>query len=188
MAEEQRPWPVRRKATPNGRHGLMSSADKSKLDAYPAYSTAPTITDFTSAQHDHLDADDGGTLSAAAITSGNLDDDRLPAGGTDAAGWTYWYYAPNKKMYAKQFSATSAAAQDQLVADETAVPSGISNYSSLRRVGVTVEISAGGSRVVAQVRAGATATTMDVGASTTDGSNLDTKAATYTVDVVLRDA
>lgn len=31
---------------------------------------APVITDFTSAQHDHLDADDGGTLDAAAIASG----------------------------------------------------------------------------------------------------------------------
>jgi hypothetical protein len=29
--------------------------------------TAPTLTDFTNAQHDHLDADDGGTLTLAAI-------------------------------------------------------------------------------------------------------------------------
>lgn len=32
--------------------------------------TAPTIADFTNAQHDHLDADDGGTLTTAAIPSG----------------------------------------------------------------------------------------------------------------------
>lgn len=32
---------------------------------------APTITDFTNAQHDHLDADDGGLLMAAAISNFN---------------------------------------------------------------------------------------------------------------------
>jgi hypothetical protein len=45
-------------------------------------STSPTITDFTNAQHDHLDADDGGTLSAAAIASGTL---AIANGGTNAA-------------------------------------------------------------------------------------------------------
>lgn len=30
--------------------------------------TTPTIGDFTNAQHDHLDADDGGTLTAAAVS------------------------------------------------------------------------------------------------------------------------
>lgn len=34
--------------------------------------TTPTIADFTNANHDHLDADDGGTLDAAAIASGTL--------------------------------------------------------------------------------------------------------------------
>ena len=34
--------------------------------------SAPTISDFTNMQHDHLDADDGGTLSASAIASGTL--------------------------------------------------------------------------------------------------------------------
>lgn len=42
--------------------------------------TAPTIGDFTNAQHDHLDADDGGTLSAAAIASGLLGGERVAAG------------------------------------------------------------------------------------------------------------
>lgn len=42
---------------------------------------APSFTDFTNAQHDHLDADDGGTLSAAAIASGQL---ALARGGTAA--------------------------------------------------------------------------------------------------------
>ena len=41
----------------------------------------PTIADFSSAQHDHLDADDGGTLSAAAIASGTLVHER---GGLEA--------------------------------------------------------------------------------------------------------
>lgn len=40
--------------------------------------TAPTIADFTNANHDHLDADDGGTLSAGAIASGTLSEGRLP--------------------------------------------------------------------------------------------------------------
>lgn len=43
--------------------------------------TAPTIADFTNANHDHLDADDGGTLSAAAIASGTLIHER---GGLEA--------------------------------------------------------------------------------------------------------
>lgn len=34
--------------------------------------TTPTLADFTNAGHDHLDADDGGTLSASAIASGTL--------------------------------------------------------------------------------------------------------------------
>jgi hypothetical protein len=34
--------------------------------------TSPTIADFTNMAHDHLDADDGGTLSASAIASGTL--------------------------------------------------------------------------------------------------------------------
>jgi hypothetical protein len=34
--------------------------------------TAPTIGDLTNAQHDHLDADDGGLLDAAAINTGTL--------------------------------------------------------------------------------------------------------------------
>lgn len=42
--------------------------------------TTPTIADFTNAQHDHLDADDGGTLSASAIASGTLDIARIPTG------------------------------------------------------------------------------------------------------------
>jgi hypothetical protein len=42
---------------------------------------APTITDFTDAQHDHLDATGGGTLSAAAIASGALAHER---GGLEA--------------------------------------------------------------------------------------------------------
>lgn len=55
--------------------------------------TAPTVADFTNAQHDHLDADDGGTLDAAAIGSGTLNNSRVnfaaPAAigsGTPAAG------------------------------------------------------------------------------------------------------
>lgn len=43
--------------------------------------TAPTIADFTNANHDHLDADDGGTLSASAIASGQL---VLERGGTES--------------------------------------------------------------------------------------------------------
>ena len=39
--------------------------------------TAPVIADFTSAQHDHLDTDDGGTLSGSAIASGTVADARL---------------------------------------------------------------------------------------------------------------
>lgn len=65
--------------------------------------TAPTIADFTNANHDHLDADDGGTLSAAAIASGTLSEARLPhkfavieeqqaqntaGGGSTATTWT----------------------------------------------------------------------------------------------------
>lgn len=40
--------------------------------------TTPTIADFTNAQHDHQDADDGGTLDAAAIASGTIADARMP--------------------------------------------------------------------------------------------------------------
>lgn len=43
--------------------------------------TTPTIADFTNMAHDHLDADDGGTLSAAAIASGTLVHER---GGLEA--------------------------------------------------------------------------------------------------------
>jgi hypothetical protein len=45
--------------------------------------TAPTIADFTNAGHDHLDADDGGTLSAAAIASGTVATARLGSGTAD---------------------------------------------------------------------------------------------------------
>jgi hypothetical protein len=44
--------------------------------------TTPTIADFTNAQHDHLDADDGGTLDAAAIASGTIAIARVPTGTT----------------------------------------------------------------------------------------------------------
>ena len=40
---------------------------------------APSFTDYSSAQHDHLDADDAGTLSADAIASGELARARLPS-------------------------------------------------------------------------------------------------------------
>lgn len=57
------------------------SAVKSVVDSLTAQSianktltgatlTAPTIGDFSNAQHDHLDADDGGTLSGSSIASG----------------------------------------------------------------------------------------------------------------------
>lgn len=46
---------------------------------------SPIIADFTNALHDHLDADDGGTLSAAAITSGTLP---VARGGTNTSSWT----------------------------------------------------------------------------------------------------
>lgn len=39
--------------------------------------TAPTIADFTNMAHDHLDADDGGTLTTAAIASGTFDNARI---------------------------------------------------------------------------------------------------------------
>lgn len=55
--------------------GLMLSA---------TLAASPTIADFTNMQHDHLDADDGGTLDAAAIGSGTLNDARLPASGVAA--------------------------------------------------------------------------------------------------------
>jgi hypothetical protein len=45
--------------------------------------TAPTITDFTNMGHDHLDADDGGTLSASAIASGTIATARLGSGSAD---------------------------------------------------------------------------------------------------------
>lgn len=41
--------------------------------------TAPTIADFTNMIHDHLDTDDGGTLSASAIVSGTFADVRIAA-------------------------------------------------------------------------------------------------------------
>jgi hypothetical protein len=50
--------------------------------------TAPVIADFTSAQHDHSDADDGGTLSAAVLTSGTLDAARLPTSGVTPGSYT----------------------------------------------------------------------------------------------------
>ncbi|MBP9786071.1 MAG: hypothetical protein KBC72_00565 [Acinetobacter sp.] len=43
----------------------------------------PVIANFTSAQHDHLDADDGGTLDAAAIASGTLNIARIPVSSID---------------------------------------------------------------------------------------------------------
>ena len=46
--------------------------------------TAPTLSDFTNANHDHLDADDGGTLDGAAIASGTVALARLPTGTTSA--------------------------------------------------------------------------------------------------------
>jgi hypothetical protein len=46
--------------------------------------TAPTIADFTNMGHDHLDADDGGTLSASAIASGTIATARLGSGTADA--------------------------------------------------------------------------------------------------------
>jgi hypothetical protein len=47
--------------------------------------TAPTIADFTNMAHDHLDADDGGTLSAAAIAAGTIALARLGTGTPDTS-------------------------------------------------------------------------------------------------------
>lgn len=75
---------------------------------------APSFSDYSNANHDHLDADDGGTLSlgAGVITSGTMARGRLPAelayedeantfavrvtlsDGTTADGWLY-VSAPN---------------------------------------------------------------------------------------------
>ena len=40
----------------------------------------PTIANFTNAVHDHLDADDGGTLNGSVLTSGTVDPARLGSG------------------------------------------------------------------------------------------------------------
>src|SRR5262245_16712575 len=102
-------------------------------------------------------------FDAGALVSGNLDNARLPAGGTDAAGWSWFYYAPGKKEYFQRFSATSPANQDQEVAGEAAVPTGVADFADLRIVGVAATFAATGtSRVQAAVRQGATATTLDV--------------------------
>jgi hypothetical protein len=49
--------------------------------------TTPVIADFTSAQHDHLDADDGGTLSASAIASGTIATARLGSGTANSTSY-----------------------------------------------------------------------------------------------------
>jgi hypothetical protein len=49
--------------------------------------TTPVIADFTSAQHDHLDADDGGTLSASAIASGTIATARLGSGTANSSSY-----------------------------------------------------------------------------------------------------
>ncbi len=59
-AGQTRTWTV-----PNGSNTFASTTLAQTLTNKTL--TSPTIGDFTNAQHDHLDADDGGTLTTAAI-------------------------------------------------------------------------------------------------------------------------
>jgi hypothetical protein len=69
-------------ASPDGSSGLPQFRALVDADIPNTLSgktlTTPVIADFTSAQHDHESADQGGSLNAAAITSGVFSSARLP--------------------------------------------------------------------------------------------------------------
>lgn len=72
---------------------VMVDTSSAQTLAGPKTLTAPVIADFTAAQHDHQDADDGGTLDAAAIASGTIP---VARGGTGLATLTaHALYAGN---------------------------------------------------------------------------------------------
>ncbi len=87
----------------------------------------PVIANFTSAQHDHLDADDGGTLDAAAIASGTIGHARLGSGGGGSSKFlredsTYQTITAGDALTSgtlAQFAATSSAQLRGVLNDET---------------------------------------------------------------------
>lgn len=82
--------------------------------------TAPAITDFTSAQHDHLDADDGGLLTAAAISDfTEAAQDAVGAALTDTAtiDFTYTDAAGTIEAAVKDNSISYAKMQDVSATD-----------------------------------------------------------------------
>ena len=118
--------------------------------------TTPTIADFTNAQHDHLDADDGGTLSASAIASGTLPLARLPA------------------LTARQFSQTNTVTVNTTTAETTILGTGVgtltlaanqlvagsaikitvSGYGQRSSGNLTARIRLGGTLIIATATAG----------------------------------
>ena len=102
---------------------------------------------------------------------------------TDANGWEVSCRLDGRREYRRRWEAVaSAALPDQAVVTAGNLPRGV-NWTDLHIVGVHVKISAGGSRVLGAIRG--TGTTFDLGVSTTDLANLNTKAATFDVHVTL---
>jgi hypothetical protein len=96
-------------------------ARKTTADAYEwatvIVGSAPTFTDFTNANHDHLDADDGGTLTINALSD---------VGGITAilTGTNTWDIGntANGGVVSRTITVTGAVAGDPCIAGLTTLP------------------------------------------------------------------
>ncbi len=111
---------------------------------------SPIISDFTNANHDHLDADDGGTLDAAAIATGTIAEARLPSSiryrqFTQTAGASFNTSTAENSLVATGVGSVTLAA-NRLVAGTTIYITA-SGYGQRGSGNLTVRVKLGGSNI-----------------------------------------
>jgi hypothetical protein len=119
------------------------ATDLAITDATLALGSAPSFSDFTNAQHDHLDADDGGTLTINALS----DVGGITAILTNTAAWNPGNLA-NLSFDAVNVTCTGAAVGDPALAGFSSLVTGWLIYATViatDSVRVTIENRTGGS-------------------------------------------
>lgn len=105
---------------------------------------------------------------------------------TDANGWQVNYEPTGKRLWRKQWLAVSLTANPDIIAVNAAsLPVGVSTQAAVHLESVTSRVSGSGGRVHVGVEGTESSTTLTIIASTTDATNLSTKASTIDIFVTL---